>query len=113
MRPRAYWLDIGTPQRYLRGTIDILEGKVRGRVVATHSWEGCGRSPCDVEVGPLAVLGPSRRSVGRVGAGSTALRRAGGRRGRASDCELRDCIVAPGADRPGCVVSAAPSWARV
>src|SRR6476469_5510745 len=25
----AYWLDIGTPERYLQGTFDILEGNVR------------------------------------------------------------------------------------
>jgi mannose-1-phosphate guanylyltransferase len=26
---RSYWLDIGTPERYLQGTYDILEGNVR------------------------------------------------------------------------------------
>ena len=28
----GYWLDIGTPERYLRGTYDILEGKVSTEV---------------------------------------------------------------------------------
>ena len=28
----AYWLDIGTPERYLQGTFDILEGNVRTAV---------------------------------------------------------------------------------
>jgi mannose-1-phosphate guanylyltransferase len=28
----GYWLDIGTPQRYLQGTFDILEGSVRTEV---------------------------------------------------------------------------------
>jgi mannose-1-phosphate guanylyltransferase len=27
---RAYWLDLGTPQTYLRATFDMLEGKVHG-----------------------------------------------------------------------------------
>ena len=26
----AYWLDIGTPERYLQGTADILSGARRG-----------------------------------------------------------------------------------
>src|SRR5919201_5902881 len=26
----AYWLDLGTPERYLRGTFDVLEGRVEG-----------------------------------------------------------------------------------
>ena len=30
--PSAYWLDIGTPERYLQGTFDILEGNVRTAV---------------------------------------------------------------------------------
>ena len=30
--PDTYWLDIGTPQRYLQGTFDILEGRVGTRV---------------------------------------------------------------------------------
>ena len=27
----SYWLDIGTPERYLQGTFDIIEGSVNGR----------------------------------------------------------------------------------
>src|SRR5258706_1706306 len=30
----AYWMDIGTPERYLQGTFDILEGNVRTGVQA-------------------------------------------------------------------------------
>jgi len=29
---QSYWLDIGTPARYLQGTFDILEGNVRTAV---------------------------------------------------------------------------------
>ena len=31
---RAYWLDIGTPERYLQGTFDIIEGNVQSAVRA-------------------------------------------------------------------------------
>ena len=27
----SYWLDIGTPERYLQGTFDIIEGNVETR----------------------------------------------------------------------------------
>ena len=52
----AYWLDIGTPERYLQGTFDILEGNV------AHA-----RSPSASDDGYLAV-GERRR--GRPGASS-------------------------------------------
>jgi mannose-1-phosphate guanylyltransferase len=55
----GYWLDIGTPERYLQATFDILEGTVRtapGELVAV----GVG---CDVStratVGARTVLGAS------------------------------------------------------
>ena len=111
----TYWLDIGTPERYLQGTFDILEGNVHtgvqermgttylaiddaaridGRVVppavvgsGCHVAEGA-------HVGSLAVLG---RGV-RVGAGSTIERAVlldGVEVG--AGCHLTDCIVAPGA----------------
>ena len=35
----GYWLDIGTPERYLQATFDILEGEVR-----TEVGDGCGGS---------------------------------------------------------------------
>jgi mannose-1-phosphate guanylyltransferase len=88
----AYWLDIGTPETYLQGTFDLLQGKVRGDVVQ-RIGDGCVIAD-DAEVGPLAALGPgvtieSRARVDRavvlagvhVGAGA----------------QLSDCIVAPGA----------------
>jgi mannose-1-phosphate guanylyltransferase len=36
----GYWLDIGTPQRYLKGTYDILEGKVSTEVGRRLSGSG-------------------------------------------------------------------------
>lgn len=83
----AYWLDIGTPQRYLRGTYDILDGNVRtrigtalaeagGRLVGDGQIAGRIVAPaivgdgCEIEAG--AIVG-GRTVLGRnvkVGAGS-------------------------------------------
>jgi mannose-1-phosphate guanylyltransferase len=111
----AYWLDIGTPERYLQGTFDILEGNVQTAVrerlgadyvdVAAHV-EAAGRivPPAIVErgcriaqgahVGSLVVLGEGVS----VGEGSTIERSVvlnGTEIG--PHCRLSDCIVGAGA----------------
>jgi mannose-1-phosphate guanylyltransferase len=110
----AYWLDIGTPERYLQGTFDIIEGNVDTAVRARlgDSWlavadgaEIHGRAvpPAVIErgahvapgahVGSLVVLGENVH----VGAGSTVERSvilSGAEIG--AGCTLRDCIVAAG-----------------
>jgi len=83
----GYWLDIGTPDRYLQGTYDILEGKVItevGRQLGEHgmslldgaSVEGRVVAPVLVAAGctvaPRALVGD--RSV--LGAGVTVFERA-------------------------------------
>ena len=112
---RAYWLDIGTPERYLQGTFDILEGNVatgvRERLGATYlavgdRVEADGRIvppaiverdcaiAADAHVGSLVVLGEGVS----VGAGTTIERAVvlnGAEIG--ARCTLRDCIVAAGA----------------
>jgi mannose-1-phosphate guanylyltransferase len=110
----AYWLDIGTPERYLQGTFDILEGNVETAVtarlgsdfidVADHV-EAAGRivppalveRGCRIEtgahVGSLVVLGEGVR----VGKGSKIERSVvlnGTQIG--PGCTLQDCIVAAG-----------------
>jgi mannose-1-phosphate guanylyltransferase len=88
----AYWLDIGTPETYLRGTFDLLEGKVRGDVVKPIG-EGCVIAD-DAVLGPLVVLGPGVT----VEAGATidrAVVLAGAFIG--AGAHLTDCIVASGA----------------
>jgi mannose-1-phosphate guanylyltransferase len=112
----AYWLDIGTPERYLQGTFDIIEGNVRTAVAERLSdgWlaldpeaEVQGRviPPAVLErgvwiaegarVGSLVVLGEGVS----VGAGSSVERAVVLRGSRIGDgCELRDCIVAPGCE---------------
>ncbi len=57
----GYWVDIGTPQRYLAASWDILEGRVKTRVeptspgvlVALDAEVSAG-----AKVGPRAVVGP-------------------------------------------------------
>ena len=111
----SYWMDIGTPARYLQGTFDILEGNVESGVRGDlgEDWlaidehaEVRGRAippaligaGCEVaegaRVGSLVVLG---RDV-TVGPGSTLERAVvldGAHIG--AGCELRDCIVCEGA----------------
>ncbi len=107
----SYWMDIGTPDRYLQGTFDILEGNVesavrerlgedwlavgdgatiRGRVIPP-ALIGAGCELAEgARVGSLVVLG---RDV-TVGPGSSLERAVvldGARIG--AGCELRDCIV--------------------
>ncbi|HEY5430675.1 MAG TPA: NDP-sugar synthase [Solirubrobacteraceae bacterium] len=87
----GYWMDIGTPERYLQATFDILEGEVRtevGREVAAahgvlrlagepgEAADGTVHAPALVGAGcrldPAAVIG-SRTVLGRgvtVGAGA-------------------------------------------
>jgi mannose-1-phosphate guanylyltransferase len=110
----AYWLDIGTPERYLQGTFDILEGNVQtavterlgsGYVAIADEVEASGRivPPAIVErgsriapgahVGSLVVLGAGVE----VGEGSKIERSVvlnGSQIG--PRCTLQDCIVAAG-----------------
>ena len=109
----AYWIDVGTPERYLQATFDILEGNVRTCVAAklgdsylavepSAQVEGRAIPPAVVgagariadgaHVGSLAVLGDDVS----VGAGSVVERAVvleGAQIGEG--CVLRSCIVGP------------------
>ena len=111
----GYWLDIGSPERYLQGTFDILEGNVRtpvrerlgdnwlaiddraevnGRVVPPAVIERGVSISKDAHVGSLVVLGEGVS----VAAGASIERSvvlSGSQVGER--CVLRDCIVAAGA----------------
>jgi mannose-1-phosphate guanylyltransferase len=111
----GYWLDIGTPARYLQATFDILERNVttrmgaklgesyvsmadgvdpNGRVVPpARVGSGC-QIAADARVGSLAVLGDDVK----VGEGTTieqAVVLNGADIG--PDCHLRYCILGAGA----------------
>jgi mannose-1-phosphate guanylyltransferase len=112
---RGYWLDIGTPERYLQATFDILDGEVAtavGERLAPHYLSvaegvapearvvppalvepGC-RIAAGAHIGPQVVLG---RDV-EVGAGSHVERAVvlpGAEIG--AGCQLRGCVVGAGA----------------
>jgi mannose-1-phosphate guanylyltransferase len=110
----SYWLDIGTPERYLQGTFDIIEGnvatavqerlgsdylaiddaaEVQGRVIPPAVIERGVSVAEGAHVGSLVVLGQDVA----IGAGSTVERAVimnGTEIG--PGCTLRDCIVAAG-----------------
>ncbi len=110
----SYWLDIGTPERYLKGTFDIIEGnvqtavmeilgesylavapdaQVRGRAIPPAVLERGVQVAEGAHVGSLVVLGQGVS----IGAGSTVERAVimnGTEIG--PGCTLRDCIVAAG-----------------
>jgi mannose-1-phosphate guanylyltransferase len=111
----AYWLDIGTPERYLRGTFDIIEGNVKTAVrddlgdtyrSVEPSAEIGGRvlppavvqRQCQVadgaHVGPLVVLGQGA-SVGADAIVERSVVMQGAEIG--AGCVVRDAIVAAGA----------------
>src|SRR3984885_2532811 len=84
----SYWLDIGTPERYLQGTFDIIEGNVKRAVL-----ERGVTVAQSAQVGSLVVLGEDVS----VGAGATVERSVilkGAEIGEGAT--LRDCIVAAG-----------------
>jgi mannose-1-phosphate guanylyltransferase len=111
---QSYWLDIGTPERYLKGTFDIIEGNVHtavrerlgsdfmalapdvlveGRAIPPAVLEPGVRVAAGAHVGSLVVLGQGVT----VGAGSI-VERAVIMNGTdvGAGCTLRDCIVAAG-----------------
>ncbi|HEX5610915.1 MAG TPA: NDP-sugar synthase [Solirubrobacterales bacterium] len=61
LRLDGYWMDIGTPERYLQASWDILEGRVETRVAPTAPglMVGAGAEiAAGATVGPRAVLAP-------------------------------------------------------
>jgi mannose-1-phosphate guanylyltransferase len=108
----AYWLDIGTPERYLTGTFDILEGTVttgvaermgRGGVHVAPDAENAGQIVPAALVGAGCRIAPGARLGGRVVVGNgasigenTHVEEAvildGAEIG--ANCTLRGCVVA-------------------
>ncbi|MGA2007919.1 MAG: NDP-sugar synthase, partial [Solirubrobacteraceae bacterium] len=89
----GYWLDIGTPERYLQGSFDIITGAVNvdGPVPRERAAIGVGcEIPADARIGELVVLGDGVQ----VGAGASIERSvvlAGAQIG--AGAVLRDSIV--------------------
>jgi mannose-1-phosphate guanylyltransferase len=112
-RLEGYWMDIGTPERYLQASWDILEGRVETDVTpsAPGLWvDDTARIATTASVGPRAVVRAGCEVAGgAVVSGSVLLEacRIG------AEAEIRDAILAAGvtvAERaklaPGTVVGA-------
>jgi mannose-1-phosphate guanylyltransferase len=95
IRLEGYWIDIGTPERYLEANWDILEGRVETVVGeelddSTMLGEGCEISP-DAELRAPCVVGRD----GRVGAGAVVER----------SVLLDRCVVEEGASVSNSILS--------
>lgn len=99
-RLEGYWQDIGTPERYLGATWDILEGRVR--TLAPRSDEGILIDPGanvagTARIGPRAVVGPGCE----IGAEASLTDSVVHRDSRIGEgAVLNRCIVSPGAAIP-------------
>jgi mannose-1-phosphate guanylyltransferase len=99
----AYWLDIGTPNRYLQGTRDVLSGAVQTTVSAADLATGPHvRGP--VMVGENVVFGPGAQAVGPAVIGANVTLAAGAVVERSvvldgselgEGAHVRDSILAP------------------
>jgi mannose-1-phosphate guanylyltransferase len=112
----GYWLDIGTPERYLEGTFDILEGTVKtavvermgdtyvcieagteieGRVIPSALVERDCRIAAGARIGGRVVI-----ETGVTVGADTTIERAVVLRGSSigANCRLSGCIVAGGVE---------------
>ena len=96
--PSAYWLDIGTPERYLQGTFDILEGNVRtavaerlgdGYLAVDDGARRTGAS-CRPRSSSASCTIAEARTSGRSSCSARASRSA-----RARPSSARSCSTAP------------------
>lgn len=94
LRLDGYWMDIGTPERYLQASWDILEGRVDtlvepsepGMLVSRDAQLGVGAS-----LGPHLVVGPACQ----IGAGAELC----------DSVLLERCVVGEGARVTGSILS--------
>jgi mannose-1-phosphate guanylyltransferase len=107
----GYWMDVGTPRRYLEGTWDLLAGVIESTLPerdVTGSLVYEGGLTSGAHIGPQAVVG-HHCSVGSDSSVERAVLH--DRVAVGADCALRECIVAEGARigdgaevRPGAVI---------
>jgi mannose-1-phosphate guanylyltransferase len=95
LRLDGYWMDIGTPERYLQASWDILEGRVETRVRPTAPGLLVG-SGAEIDpgatVGPRAVVSPGCRVAAEARVCDSVL--------------LEGCSVGAGASVRGAVLAA-------
>ena len=107
----GYWMDIGTPERYLQASWDILERRVATRVepTAPGMLVGPGASvDAEARLGPRVVLAPGCRVQGGAEVNDSVLLEGCtvGRGARVSRSILSAGVeVAPGAELEGIVAA--------
>ena len=97
-RLEGYWMDIGTPERYLQASWDILEGAVETEVVATAPGvyvEAGALVDAGAEIGPRAVV----RQGCRIGEDARV----------SSSVLLERCAIGAGARLRGSILAAGVS----
>ena len=95
LRLDGYWMDIGTPERYLQGTFDILEGRVQTRVQPTAPGmlvDAGAEVAAGATIGPRAVLGQGCRVADGAEVRESVV--------------LDGCVVGEGARVSGSILSA-------
>jgi mannose-1-phosphate guanylyltransferase len=100
LRLEGYWMDIGTPQRYLAASWDILEGRVGTRVEPTAPGRLIAASAEVAEgaaLGTRIVLGPGCRVEAGAEVRDSILL---GRSTVAEGARVCDSILSPGVDVP-------------
>jgi mannose-1-phosphate guanylyltransferase len=92
----GYWIDIGTPERYLEATYDLLSGRVHSTLPPRDETGSLIYEPALVagaHIGPQSVLGPHCS----VGAGSTVERSVlHSRVTVGSGCTIREAVLSDG-----------------
>ncbi|HEX2084964.1 MAG TPA: NDP-sugar synthase [Solirubrobacteraceae bacterium] len=109
----AYWLDIGTPERYLQATFDILEGLCRTQVRERlgETFTAVGRDvKCKGRIVPPAVVGRRTRIDDGAHVGSLVVLGDGVKVGKGATVErsvvMQGTEIGPGCVLRGCVVAA-------
>jgi mannose-1-phosphate guanylyltransferase len=95
LRLDGYWMDIGTPERYLAASWDILESRVHTRVEPTRPGVLIGPDAevaANASLGPRLVLGPGCRVADGAEVSESVL--------------LEGCAVGEGARVSGSILSA-------
>jgi mannose-1-phosphate guanylyltransferase len=90
----AYWMDLGTPEKYLRATFDALEGRVRGLSYPAPFVDPAADVSLHSHLGRWVVVGP-RASVAEDAEIEDSVLLAGCR--VEAGAKIRDSILGPGA----------------
>jgi mannose-1-phosphate guanylyltransferase len=102
-RLEGYWMDIGTPDRYLQASWDILEGRVETETAARLDGAGL-LVEGGADVNPSASVNPP--AVIEAGATVHAEAAVGARAVIGRDCEIAEAaVIAESVLLPGCRVA--------